>query len=76
MKRFVAAAVCAVVLSMGSSALAMDDTGRKYEDAITHPLRMAAYLVNPAGFALEWLVRSARKASTVTTASACSGLAT
>jgi len=26
-----------------------------YDDSQSHPLRIAAYLVNPAGFALEWL---------------------
>lgn len=56
MKRFVVAVVCAVVLSAGSVALAEDDTGREYEDAITHPLRVASYLIHPVGFAVEWLV--------------------
>ena len=27
-----------------------------YDDSQAHPLRLAAYLVNPAGFALEWLL--------------------
>lgn len=27
-----------------------------YDDSQSHPLRLAAYALNPAGFALEWLV--------------------
>ena len=27
-----------------------------YDDSESHPLRLAAYALNPAGFALEWLV--------------------
>jgi hypothetical protein len=27
-----------------------------YDDSQTHPLRLAAYAVNPAGWALEWAV--------------------
>ena len=27
-----------------------------YDDSQSHPLRIAAYAMNPAGFAVEWLV--------------------
>ena len=27
-----------------------------YDDSESHPLRLAAYAIHPAGFALEWLV--------------------
>jgi hypothetical protein len=27
-----------------------------YDDTQSHPLRLAAYAINPIGFALEWLV--------------------
>jgi hypothetical protein len=27
-----------------------------YDDSQSHPLRLAAYALNPAGFAVEWLV--------------------
>ena len=38
--------------SAGPAAAVPDD----YDDAESHPLRVAAYLAYPAGFTLEWLV--------------------
>lgn len=57
MKRLVVVLLAACTLSLSAgSALAVTDTSREYEDAISHPLRVAAYAANPVGFALEWLV--------------------
>jgi hypothetical protein len=58
MKRFAMAVLVACTLSMGagSAAWGISDTSRDYEDAISHPLRIAAYAAHPVGFALEWLV--------------------
>ena len=54
MKRFVAAGMLALVLAMAAGpAAAVPD---EYEDSQSHPLRVAAYLVYPVGFTLEWLI--------------------
>lgn len=56
MKRLVVATLVAVTLSLGAGTAWADEASREYEDAIMHPLRLAAYAVHPVGFALEWLV--------------------
>lgn len=54
MRRFAVAALLALVLACtASSALAAPDD---YDDMQSHPLRIAAYLVYPIGYTLEWLV--------------------
>jgi hypothetical protein len=54
MRRFAVAALFATVLACtaGPAAAAPDD----YDDMQSHPLRIAAYLIYPIGYTLEWLV--------------------
>ena len=54
MKRAIAVGLLAVVLALsaGPAIAAPDD----YDDSQSHPIRIAAYLLYPAGFTLEWLV--------------------
>jgi hypothetical protein len=47
-----ALALCAAFGLSVSPAVAHD----AYDDSESHPLRLAAYALNPVGFALEWLV--------------------
>jgi len=54
MKRFVvAAAVGLCVWAAAGRAVALPDD---YDDTQSHPLRVIAYLMNPVGFAAEWLI--------------------
>jgi hypothetical protein len=54
MKRFVAVGLLAMVLALtaGAAAAAPDE----YDDTQSHPMRVAAYLVYPIGYAAEWLI--------------------
>jgi hypothetical protein len=55
MRRFMAAGLLAAWLLCtvpGLAAAAPDD----YDETQSHPLRVAAYLLNPIGFTLEWVV--------------------
>ena len=54
MKRFIAGAALTIVLSLaaGPATAAPDD----YDDTQSNPLRVAAYLVYPVGYALEWAI--------------------
>jgi hypothetical protein len=55
MKRFVAAALVAAFLACalaGPAAAAPDD----YDETQSNPLRVAAYVLSPVGFTLEWLI--------------------
>jgi len=54
MKRLIAGAALVTVLSLsaGPAAAVPDD----YDDTQSYPLRVAAYLVYPVGYALEWVV--------------------
>lgn len=48
-----------VSLVVAGGLLGMPAIGRAhdaYDDSQSHPLRLIAYAVNPAGYALEWLV--------------------
>jgi hypothetical protein len=67
MKRLVAAALFAVVVSLGvpmARAQEMQQTVQsqevgdvdQYEDAFSNPLRLAYYALYPVGFTVEWLV--------------------
>lgn len=48
-------AVAAALL--GSAPLSFAATGADdYDDSQSHPLRLAAYIIHPIGFTLEWLV--------------------
>jgi hypothetical protein len=56
MKRYclwLAVAVLALHLSFGAARADSDD---EFDETQTHPLRIAAYLVHPVGFALEWVL--------------------
>ena len=50
MKRLIASLALVVGLMVGTDARAHD----AYDDSQAHPLRLIAYAVHPAGFALEW----------------------
>lgn len=52
MKRLLLALVLALGAVAPGSVLAHD----AYDDTQSHPLRLAAYALHPAGYALEWLV--------------------
>lgn len=54
MKRLIAAVLLGIVLtcSAGPAAAVRDD----YDDMQSYPLRVAAYLIYPVGFTLEWLI--------------------
>ena len=54
MKRFALAALLAMVLSWTArpAAAVPDD----YDETQSHPLRVAAYLIYPVGYAAEWLI--------------------
>jgi len=49
-KRLIASLALVVGLVVGSDARAHD----AYDDSQSHPLRLIAYAIHPAGFALEW----------------------
>ena len=54
MKRLIAALVVTMVVTFSAAPLlAVPDD---YDDMQSHPLRVAAYLVYPVGFTLEWLI--------------------
>lgn len=50
--------IIAVLLFVGVASLGLPASGRtdRYEDGQANPFRMLAYLVNPIGVALEWVV--------------------
>jgi hypothetical protein len=50
-KHLLALAFGGALLLAGSTARAHD----AYDDSQSHPLRLLAYAVNPAGYAVEWL---------------------
>jgi len=54
MKRLIAVSVLSAIvgLSAGRAVAVPDD----YDDTQSHPLRVAAYLISPVGYTLEWLV--------------------
>ena len=54
MKRLFAVAVLAVILT--SVALPARARPDEYDDSQSEPLRVAAYLVYPVGYAMEWLI--------------------
>lgn len=54
MKRFIGAMAIALVVTMSAArGWAAPDV---YDDSQSHPLRVAAYLVYPVAYALEWVV--------------------
>jgi hypothetical protein len=54
MKRFIGAGLLAMVLAFTAApATAAPD---EYDDGQSYPLRVAAYLIYPIGYAAEWLI--------------------
>jgi hypothetical protein len=49
-------AVLAMTLALTASPNAALAERDEYEDSQSHPLRVAAYLVHPVGYALEWAI--------------------
>lgn len=57
MKKALVSILVAGTLCLGVPALAHDATiDDRYEDGVTHPLRIAYYVIHPVGFAAEWLI--------------------
>ena len=55
MRKLIMVAVAAALL--GSAQLSFAVGGADdYDDSQAHPLRLAAYIINPVGWTLEWLV--------------------
>ena len=54
MRKFIMA-VAAVAL-LGSAQLSFAGGADDYDDSQSHPLRLAAYIIHPIGYTLEWLV--------------------
>ena len=52
MKQLLATFLIVFALAVPKVVLAVDD----YDDSQSHPLRIVAYIVHPAGFAAKWLV--------------------
>jgi hypothetical protein len=48
--------VAAAVALLGSAQLSFAAGADDYDDSQSHPLRLAAYLIHPVGYTLEWLV--------------------
>lgn len=53
MRRKIATLALLGVMTMSGAAYAVPD---EYDDSQAHPLRLAAYLVHPVGYALEWVI--------------------
>lgn len=56
MKRRIAILLVVLALMGSSAAWAVEKVSDDYDDSITHPLRLASYVVHPIGFAVEWLI--------------------
>jgi hypothetical protein len=63
MKRLVAAVLIGLFIVSSAPVLATDQRDAqeigemdRYEDAFSHPLRLAYYLIYPIGFTAEWLI--------------------
>jgi hypothetical protein len=48
--------VAAAVAVLGCAQLSLAAGADDYDDSQSHPLRLAAYLIHPIGYTLEWLV--------------------
>lgn len=48
--------VAVAVALLGSAQLSFAGGADDYDDSQAHPLRLAAYIVHPIGWTLEWLV--------------------
>jgi hypothetical protein len=54
MRKLIMVTVAAALL--GSAQLSFATGADDYDDSQAHPLRLAAYVIYPVGYALEWLV--------------------
>jgi hypothetical protein len=54
MRKFIM--VVAAVALLGSVQLSFAGGADDYDDSQSHPLRLAAYVLHPIGYTLEWLV--------------------
>jgi len=54
MRKFIM--VVAAVALLGSAQLSFAGGADDYDDSQSHPLRLAAYIIHPIGYTLEWLV--------------------
>ena len=54
MRKLIMVAVAAALL--GSAQLSFAGGADDYDDSQSHPLRLAAYIIHPIGWTLEWLV--------------------
>jgi hypothetical protein len=54
MRKFIM--VVAAVALLGSAQLSFAGGADDYDDSQSHPLRLAAYVIHPIGYTLEWLV--------------------
>jgi len=48
--------VVAAAALLGSAQLSFAGGADDYDDSQSHPLRLAAYIIHPIGWTLEWLV--------------------
>jgi len=48
--------VAVAVALLGSAQLSFAGGADEYDDSQSHPLRLAAYIIHPIGWTLEWLV--------------------
>ncbi len=55
MRKLIVVAVAAVLLGGAQLSFALEGAD-DYDDSQSHPLRIAAYLMHPIGYTLEWLV--------------------
>ncbi|GIW44164.1 MAG: hypothetical protein KatS3mg077_1446 [Candidatus Binatia bacterium] len=56
MKRWMHRLLVGAVLVCMTAATARANSDDDFDETQTHPLRVAAYLVHPVGFALEWVI--------------------
>lgn len=56
MKRWLSWILPVALLWQVGTAVAQRGSDDEFDETQTHPLRIVAYLVHPAGFALEWLL--------------------
>jgi hypothetical protein len=55
-KRLLAVLGLVTALAISQPALASGCCGDEYDESQSHPLRLAAYAVHPAGYLVKWLV--------------------
>ncbi len=56
MRKIIMVAVAVALLGSAQLSLAFTGGADDYDDSQAHPLRLAAYIIHPIGWTLEWLV--------------------